>query len=165
VTSDKVCDREDEEIEKLAHRLLAKAHEDFHSLHLNTLVAKMMEFVNELSPKSHYPKSALKILVQILSIYAPHLGEEMWQILGNTTSVVLSQLPEPDQRYLIDEMATYVIQVDGKVRGRLDLMKDLPQEEVTKLALEHPNVTRFVTAERVKKTIVVPNKLISFVTT
>lgn len=165
VTSDKVSDHEDEEADKLINRLLAKTHADMQTLHLNTVVAKMMEFVNEMSGRQHYSKSALQTFVQILSMYAPHICEEMWRVLGNKDSVVRSRLPDADQRYLVDEMATYVIQVDGKVRGRLELLKDLPQEDVEKLALEHSNVTRFVTKDKIKKTIVVPNKLISFVTT
>lgn len=164
VMSDKVKDHEDVFVIRLAHRLVAKAREEVEALQFNTVIAKLMEFVNEVSPREVYPKQAMEWFVQVLTLFAPHLGEELWHHLGHEGSVVDARFPEADPRFLIDEVVTYVIQVDGKVRGRLELPKDRPDEEVIKLALEHPNVVKFIGDKRVAKTIVVPNKLLSIAT-
>ena len=100
----------------------------------------------------------------MLALFAPHVGEELWHTLGHSGSILDAAFPEPDPRYLVDEVVTYVIQVDGKVRGRLELPKDRPDDEVVKVALEHPNVAKFLDGKRVAKTIVVPNKLLNIAT-
>ncbi len=164
VMSEKVQDTDDVFVMKLAHRLIAKTRQDIEALQFNTVIAKMMEFVNEVAPRETYPKKAMERFVQLLTLFAPHTGEELWQHLGKTGSVVDSPLPEADPRFLVDEVVTYVIQVDGKVRGRLELPKDRPDAEVIKMALEHPNVSKFLEGKRVAKTIVVPNKLLNIAT-
>jgi leucyl-tRNA synthetase len=164
VMSGKVKDADDVFVMKLAHRLVAKTRQDIESLQFNTVIAKMMEFVNEVSPRDVYPKKAMEWFVQILTLFAPHLCEELWNHLGNKGSVVDAHFPEADPRYLIDEVVTYVIQVDGKVRGRVELPKDRPEDEVIKIALDHPNVSKFIEGKRVAKTIVVPNKLLNIAT-
>jgi len=165
VSSDKISDQENEEVTKRAHRLVAKAREDLEALQLNTLIAKMMEFVNEISSAKILPKCAMEWFVQVLSLYAPHLGEQMWEMLGHRESIMFSKFPEPDPRFLVDEVVTYVVQVNGKVRGRLELPRDRSKEELVKLATDHPNVSRFLGGAAVKKTVVVPNKLLNFVVT
>lgn len=164
VTSDKVKDIDDVFVMKLIHRLIDKARQDVESLQFNTVIAKMMEFVNEVAPREEYPKKAMDWFVQVLTLFAPHLGEELWHHLGHTESVVEAPFPEADPRFLVDEVVTYVIQVDGKVRGRLELPKDRPESEVVKMACEHPNVAKFLDGKRVAKTIVVPNKLLNIAT-
>jgi len=123
-----------------------------------------MEFVNEVSSEKILPKQAMEWFVQVLSLYVPHLGEEMWKMLGHSESVILSKFPEADPRFLVDEVVTYVVQVNGKVRGRLELPRDRSKEELAQLATDHPNVSRFLEDAALKKTVVVPNKLINFVT-
>jgi leucyl-tRNA synthetase len=164
VMSEKVKDIDDVCVMRLIHRLIAKTRQDVEVLQFNTVIAKMMEFVNELSPREVYPKKAMEWYVQILTLFAPHLGEELWQHLGHSGSVIDVKFPEADSRFLIDEVVTYVIQVDGKVRGRVKLPKDRPDDEVVKVALGHPNVAKFLDGKRVAKTIVVPNKLLSIAT-
>jgi len=164
VSSNKVSDQENEAVTKLAHRLVAKAREDLEALQLNTLIAKMMEFINEVSSSKTLPKEAVEWFVQVLSLYAPHLGEEMWKMLGHDESILLSKFPEPDPQYLVDEVVTYVVQVNGKVRGRLELPRDRSKEELIQLATDHPNVARFLDGAKIQKTVVVPNKLLNFVT-
>ncbi len=164
VSRNKVSDQENEAVTKLVHRLVAKARQDLEALQLNTLIAKMMEFINEVSFLETLPKQAVEWFVQVLSLYAPHLGEEMWKMLGHDESILLSKFPEPDPQYLVDEVVTYVVQVNGKLRGRLELPRDRSKEELIQLATNHPNVARFLGGAKVQKTVVVPNKLLNFVT-
>jgi leucyl-tRNA synthetase len=164
VTGPKVQPVHHEALMRRAHRLVAKARQDLDALQFNTIIAKMMEFVNEVQSYDVYPVQAMEWFVQVLTLFAPHVGEELWHHLGHSTSVVEAAFPVPDPQYLVDEVVTYVIQVDGKVRGRLELPKDRSDEEVTDLALAHPNVARFLDGKRVEKTIVIPNKLLNIVT-
>ena len=92
----KVGDREDLVAVRAAHRLVDKAREGIEALQFNTVIAKMMEFVNEISPRESYPRVAMEWFVQVLSLFAPHIGEELWEILGNKASIVDAAFPTPD---------------------------------------------------------------------
>ena len=164
VTSEKVQDRDHLPALKAAHRLVDKSRDGIEALQFNTVIAKMMEFVNEVSQYEVYPKIAMEWFVQVLSLFAPHIGEELWEHLGHKGSVVNASFPVADPKFLVDEVVTYVIQVNGKVRGRLELPKDRSEKEVTDLALTHPNVSKFLGGQSIEKTIVVPNKLLNIVT-
>jgi leucyl-tRNA synthetase len=164
VTSDKVQDRDDVTVLRAAHRLVDKAKEGIEALQFNTVIAKMMEFVNDVGPSEVYPKAAMEWFVQVLALFAPHIGEELWEHLGRKGSVVEATFPTADPKFLVDEVVTYVIQVDGRVRGRLELPKDRSDAEVTELALAHPNVAKFLEGRAIVRTIVVPNKLLNIAT-
>lgn len=164
VMSDKVRDHDDVFVERLVHRLVAKARVDVEALQFNTVIAKMMEFVNEVSPRDIYPKKAMEWFVQVLATFAPHIGEELWHHLGHEGTVVDARFPVAEEQFLEDEVVTYVIQVDGRVRGRIELPKNRTEEEVVRLALEHPNVAKFLESKKVARTIVVPNKLLNIAT-
>lgn len=161
--SDKVVEADTPEALKLMHRLVAKAKIDFELMQFNTTIAKMMEFINEFSRFDKYPKKALIWFCQVLSPFAPHIAEEMWHNLGQKDSLTTSKFPEAEAHYLDDPVVTYVIQVNGKLRGRVDLPKDKILDELMPIALDHPNVQRFLDGQVVKKTIFVPNKILNFV--
>jgi leucyl-tRNA synthetase len=161
--TDKHTDEMSADMLKLTHRLIAKVDSDITQLMFNTSIAKMMEFVNELSRQERYPRPALKIFVQLLSPFAPHVAEEMWQLLGCKEELSYMPFPTFDPAQLIDEVVTYVIQVNGKVRGRIELPKDQTEEVISNLAQNHPNVQKFLDGKAVEKVIFVPNKLLNMV--
>ena len=163
VTSEKVQDVETEEGKRLIHKLIFKVTQDMQALQFNTVVAKMMEFVNDFSELAIYPKNALVDFVKLLSPLAPHIAEELWQMLGQKGSLADVSYPEADPRYIEDSVVTYVMQVNGKLRARLDLPKDETEEKLVNLAKNHPNVARFLDGVMIKKVIFVPNKLLNFV--
>jgi leucyl-tRNA synthetase len=121
VVSNKINENDSEEGLKLAHKLVKGVTEDVEKLLFNTAISKMMEFLNEFTKLSTYPKSAVKIAVQILAPFAPHLAEELWEYLGEKPSVVHAPWPTYNPAYLVEERATFVIQVNGKVRGTYQL--------------------------------------------
>ena len=163
VSSDTWTDQIDLKFLKLSHKLVHKVSSDLESLQFNTSIAKMMEFVNELSKETVHPKLALEYLVLSLAPFAPHVGEELWSMLGHTESVAYVPFPKADPKYLEDEVVTYVIQVNGKLRGRIDLSKDKTEHELIQEALSCDNVQKFLDGKQVKKTIFVPQKLLNFV--
>lgn len=162
VTSEKVCEKTSPEALKLGYKLLQGASKDIELLHFNTAIAKMMEFVNDFSKLPFYPKKVLRIAIQLLSPFAPHLAEEAWQHLGFKESLTTCPYPEVDESYLQEAMTTYVIQVNGKMRGQLELPVQQEENLVYQAACSLPAIQKHLTKD-VKKVIFVPEKLLNLV--
>jgi len=164
VYSDKVTDREDTDALKLTHRLVHAVTHDLEVLQFNTAIAHMMEFLNAFIPLDAYPRSCLKMAVQMLYPFAPHIAEELWQHLGGASTITFVPIPDIDPKYLVDDVAMYVIQINGKLRGRFELPKDKTEKELMNLVRNHPDIEKHLTGE-IAKTVFIPNKLLNIVTT
>ncbi len=160
--SEKVQEVENTEGMKLAHRLVQGVSEDIEKLLFNTAIAKMMEFLNDFTKLATYPKKAVKMAVQMVAPLAPHIAEELWAHLGEKPSVALAPWPSYDPKYLIEEDVLYVVQINGKVRGRYTLPKQADQESVLQRAKADPNVAKYLEGE-IKKIIFVPGKILNLV--
>ena len=165
VVSEKVSEAVDEEALKLGYRLVDGVKKDIAALQFNTAIAKHMEFINDFTKLAAYPRRVLLMATQALMPLAPHLAEEAWFILGGEGELTTAAYPEVEERYLYDATITYVVQVNGKVRGRLDLPKDQEQETIVALAEQNETVRRQLEGVDVVKVVFVPNKLLNFVTT
>lgn len=163
VVSDKVCESATEVALKLGHKLVYVVTQDIENMSFNTAIAKMMEFMNDFSPLEAYPKSVLLMALKVLYPFAPHFAEECNVLLGGEPSLSNQPLPEVNPLYLIEEAVTYVIQVNGKVRGRLDLAKDLDKESVILQAKDLDNVRKFLEDKKILKEIFIPKKLLNIV--
>jgi leucyl-tRNA synthetase len=161
--SDKATDNPpSEQALKLGYRLLDGAMRDVENLQFNTAIAKMMEFINEFTKLPEYPNKVIGMVTQVLSWFAPHLAEEIWAHLGNTESIIWTTLPKVQEKYIQEETSTYVVQVNGKLRGRFELPKDQTKDIIIELAQSDETISRHLQGE-IKKVIFVPNKLINFV--
>ena len=147
---------------KLAHRLVAGVEHDIEQLHFNTAVSKLMTFINEMVPLQNYSKEGILMAIQALAPLAPHMAEELWVHFGQKGSVVHAAWPAHDPAMLEDASVTYIIQVNGRLRGRFDLPRDRSKDEILALAKESPQVTKHLTGE-IHKVIFVPNKLLNIV--
>jgi len=161
-TSEKVEEKSSDEGMRLVHRLIDGVTQDLEKLLFNTAIAKMMEFMNDFTKLSFYPKEAVVIAVQLLAPFAPHLAEELWAHLQMHSSVSDHPWPVADPAMLEDLTVTYIVQINGKLRGRFDLPKDEDKETILQLAKENPMIAKHITGE-IKKMIFVPNKLINLV--
>lgn len=162
IYSDKICEEEDEEAMKLAHRITYAVGQDMEALQFNTAIAKMMEFMNRFTALEKYPQKAVKMFTQVLSSFAPHITEEAWEHFGENESISYAPYPEVDPKYLQDQTALCVVQVNGKLRGKWLFPRDQTQEEVLAFIQTQPNIRKHVTG-RIKKVIYIPNKLINLV--
>ncbi len=162
VFSEKVTDEETKEALKLGHRLVFDIENDIVAMQFNTAIAKMMEFLNDFLPLPHYPKSVVKMAVQVLYPFAPHIAEEAWEHLGGKESLTFVPFPTVNPAYLVEERATYVVQFNGKVRGQFDLPKDQTKEELLSLIKMQPQFAKYLEGE-VLNVIYIPNKLINLV--
>ena len=152
----------DEALEKALHRCIKKVTEDLHSMSFNTAVAAMMIFVNEATAKvESLSHSQLSRYTQLLSIFAPHLGEELWSLLGHQPSVGLTEWPTYDENLCKQDELCYPIQINGKMRVKITLDaeagKDLVEEKAREAA------AKYLEGQTIKKVIVVPKRLVNFV--
>ncbi len=153
-----------EEQYKLAHRLVAKVTTDIDEMKFNTSVAKMMEFINEISGFTNVAKTVYEMLIKVLAPFAPHIAEELWsEVLHNEGSVALAAWPTADAKWLVDDMFTLVIQVNGKVRDEIMVSKDLAEDEIKKAALATDKIIAKLEGKEPKKIIYVKGKLVSIV--
>jgi leucyl-tRNA synthetase len=152
------------------HQTIHKVSKDLQELGFNTAIAALMEFTNELykiKAKDGFKAGkswqfAISSLLQLLAPFAPHITEELWHQLGHKDSIHMSRWPEYDEKYLVNDTVTIVVQVNGKVRANVDVSTDSDQETVEKAAKADENVKKYVNGPS-KKVIFVANKLINFV--
>lgn len=161
--SDKVTDEDSIEALKLTHKMAHQVEQDIAAMSFNTAIAKMMEFLNNFTQLSAYPRSSLMMLIQALYPFAPHFAEECHQLLGGKGSLTYKAYPQINPAYLVDTSVVYVLQINGKVRGKFELEQDLSKEQLFAMAKEHENVLKHLEGKKISKEIFVPKKLINFV--
>jgi leucyl-tRNA synthetase len=161
--SDKVSDQDSEEAFKLGHRLVHGVEKDIEGLQFNTAIAKMMEFINDFTKLSGFPRSVILMATQALAPFAPHLAEEVWQHLGKEEELSYSPYPIADENYLREDVVTVVIQVNGKLRGRLELPRGEEEADVLEAARKHHHLLAYLDGKEIQKTFYVPNKLLNIV--
>jgi leucyl-tRNA synthetase len=129
----------------------------------NTCVSALMICVNELTDLKCSKKEILSELVILLSPFAPHVSEELWQALGHSGSILNARFPQVQESYLADATFNYPISVNGKVRANIEMDVDLPEEEVLKTVLSNPAIAKWVGEGKPKKTIFVKGKIVNIV--
>lgn len=160
VFSDKVADTDSGL--KIAHKTVFQVEKDIQLMSFNTAIARMMEFINDFQPLPVYSREALKMVTQALFPFAPHIAEEAWQHLGGIKSLTHEPFPVIDPTYLIDATTIYVVQVNGKLRGKWDLPKDKTEAEILSFIKTQPQIMKHLEGT-IEKVIFVPNKLINIV--
>ena len=161
--SEKVVEKDSEEALKLGYRLVDGVTKDFDLMQFNTAIAKLMEFINDFTKLEFYPKKVVGWAIQCLMPLAPHIAEELWEVLGFHGEISFAPYPMVDKKYLEDETITYIVQVNGKLRGRFDLPKDQTEHIVLEAANKEPNIQKHLDGKEVLKIVFVPNKLLNFV--
>jgi len=153
----------DTKLLKVLHQTIKKVGNDTESLNFNTAIAQMMIFVNEVTAQDARPRKLLEPFVLVLAPYAPHLAEELWEKLGHKQSLAYEPWPKHDNELLKEETVTIVLQVNGKLRDRVDAAADASQAELENLALANDRVKQSLAGKQIKKVIVVPGKLVNIV--
>jgi leucyl-tRNA synthetase len=159
-----------ERLLRVTHKTIKKVSEDLENMGFNTAIAAMMETVNELYKiKTEYGfgatewASSLSALVQLLAPFAPHITEELWQQLGHDGSVHISVWPTYDEQYMVEDSITFAVQVNGKLRGEITVAADTDEATIIDAAQSDEKVAVHLNGLTIRKTIVVPGKLINFV--
>jgi leucyl-tRNA synthetase len=148
---------------KTLHKTIKKVEEDIENFSFNTSVSTFMICVNELTDLKCHKKGILQDLLILLSSYAPHISEELWQQIGNNQSVTLAHFPVWNPEYLVEDSFEYPIQINGKVRVNLRFSADLSKEEIERQVLANDQVIRWMEGNPLKKIIVVPKRIVNVV--
>lgn len=167
--ADKTFTGNDTQVMRSQHKTTRKVTDDIRRQSFNTAIAALMEYVNDLYKlkvdgfSDEVWREALSVLTQLISPFAPHVAEEMWQQLGCEGLIQETMWPAWDDSLIVDETITVIVQVNGKLRAKLEVAKDTTKEEIEKLALANDHVQTFVQGKEPKKIIYVPGKLVNIV--
>ncbi len=142
---------------------IKKVTDDTASLNFNTAISQMMIFINEISKLPEIPKSMWSDFVKILSPYAPHLGEELWQKLGNNNTIAYESWPTFTEDFAKDDTKTIVVMVNGKKRDTFEAVPGAPDDELKQTALSRDGVKKFTDGHEIVKCIIVKDKLVNLV--
>ncbi|MDN3176986.1 leucine--tRNA ligase [Enterococcus faecalis] len=160
---DRITTINDGRLTKIYHQTVKKVTEDMANLHFNTAISQLMVFVNEANKVDALPYEYVEGFVQLLAPIAPHIGEELWQILGNEESLTYVPWPTYDEAALVEDEVEVVFQVNGKLRGKQNVARGLSKEELEQIAMNHEAVKEFIEGKTVRKVIAVPDKLVNIV--
>src|SRR5213593_3556765 len=150
-------------VEQKLHRTIRKVTADTEALQYNTAIAAMMEYVNEIRERGAGSRELLEPLVIMLAPYAPHIAEELWEVLGGKGSVLEQRWPDYDERLASAGDVEIAIQVNGKLRSRLVVPRGMAEKEVVERVLADEAVKKFVDGQKVKKVIFVQDRLVNLV--
>ena len=148
---------------KTLHKLIGKVRADIENFSFNTAVSAFMIAVNELYDQKCSKKKILEPLVILLSPFAPHISEELWEALGHSDSISFASFPEYDEKFVVEDSCTYAVSFNGKTRFTLELPKSMTGEDVEAKVRSLEQTVRYVGDGKIVKVIVVPGKIVNIV--
>ncbi len=148
---------------KILHKTIKKMEEDMSNHTFNTSVSSFMICVNELTALKCTKRGILEPLAILVSPYAPHIAEELWSLLGHSTSITLATFPEFKEEYLVESNFEYPVMINGKMRAKLNLPLSLTKEEIEKEIMSNETVQKWLEGNAPKKVIIVPGKIVNLV--
>ena len=151
------------DMQKVLHRTIKKTQEDIESYSFNTAVSSFMICVNELTSLRCHHRAILNDLVIILSPFAPHLAEELWEQLGHDTSITQAAFPVYDASVLVESTHEYPISINGKMRAKMSFSLDMPKEDIEREVIESDQIQKWLAGKSPKRVIVVPKKIVNIV--
>ena len=160
-----ICDDEptDEQLRTL-HKTIKAVENDIQTLSFNTAIARMMEFVNFFTKQSKRPRSVMKSFLIILSPFAPHIAEELWSELeGGENSLAYGPWPPYDESLTVDQTIEIPVQINGKVKAKLQVERGLSKDDLIEKALAEPKIVELLEGKTIRKQIAVPDRLVNIV--
>ena len=151
------------ELEKAIHKAVKKVDGDIERMKFNTAVAELMSLINAFSSKGSITKAEYKTFLLLLNPFAPHMTEELWEMSGFDGLCSLAPWPEYDESKTLDDVIEYVIQINGKVKEKMNFAADSGADEIKASALENEKIKELIGGKTVVKTIVVPKRLVNIV--
>ncbi|TQE43896.1 leucine--tRNA ligase [Corynebacterium phoceense] len=150
---------------KQLHRTIAGVRDDYENLRLNTVVAKLIEYVNYLTKtyKASAPRAAVEPIAQLVSPIAPHIAEELWKRFGHEGTITYVDFPTFDEKYLVDDEVEVPVQINGKVKARITVAADAAQDDVVATALADSKIASLVEGKNIVKQIYVPGRMVNLV--
>ena len=156
-------EEENKNLEKVYHQTIKKVTEDYESLNFNTAISQMMVFINAVYKENSFPLEYKEGFLKLLNPIAPHITEELWQMLGHKETIAYEKWPEYDEAKIIDKEITIGVQVNGKLRGSINIELDETEESIKQKALSEENIQKHIDGLQIIKVIVVKNKIVNIV--
>jgi len=164
VEDNKIKDEENKNLEKIYHQTVKKVTNDYETLNFNTAISQMMIFINAVYKEEVFPREYAIGLVKMLNPIVPHITEEIWETVFNgKESIAYESWPTYDDSKIVDETFTMIVQVNGKVRGKIEVASETTEDEMKSLALNIENVKNYTNDKEIVKVVVVPKKLVNIV--
>ena len=160
---DRITMINDHKLDLIYNQTVKKVTEDYENMRFNTAISQMMVFVNEAYKADALPMVYMEGLVKLLSPIVPHVAEEIWQIMGHEETITYEEWPTYDESKLVQDTVQVILQVNGKVRSKVEVEKDLDQAELEKIALADERIQQWTAEKDIKKVIVIPNKIVNIV--
>ena len=145
------------------HKTIKKVSEDIEAMRFNTAISALMILVNEMEKADSILQEDFETLLLLLSLFAPHMAEELWNLVGNAESILSAKWPQANQKYLVADEVEVVVQINGKLRARLRVAAGSSQEEVESAARRDALVVKYLEGREIRKTIFVQDRLVNFV--
>ena len=160
-----ITEEDDGKLTKIYHQTVKKVTSDFETLGFNTAIAQMMVFVNEVYKNGTCPREYAEGFIKMISCVIPHVGEELWQILGHDKTLAYEPWPTYSEEKCKESQITFAVQVNGKLRGTVVMAADLDDETVLSNVLANEKIAAFLQKNggQIRKTIVVKNKLVNLI--
>lgn len=160
---DWVSNFNDGKLKKVYNQTVKKVTDDFERMHFNTAISQMMVFVNEAYKVDDLPVEYMEGFIKMLAPIAPHMCEEIWSKFGVSDTITFQPWPKYDPAALVEDTVHMMVQVNGKLRAKIEMAKDIDKDEAQKVALANERVQKFTAGKEIKKVIVVPNKIVNIV--
>ena len=154
---------DDSALLKALNETIKKVSSDIENLRFNTAISQMMIFVSTFQKTEKISRESAEKFLKLLAPFAPHIAEEIWDRLGNKTSIAKAEWPKPDESKIVDDVLKMGVQVNGKLRGELSISKNASKEETLAAAKQLQNVKAFLEGKNIVKEICVPGKIVNIV--
>ena len=162
-TENKIKDEKNTNLDKVYNQTVKKVTEDYESLNINTAISQMMIFINAVYKENVFPLEYAKNFLKLINPIIPHVTEELWSMLGESNTIAYEKWPTYDESKMKDDSYEMVVQVNGKVRGKIEISSNTSGEEMVDIALGIPNVNANIQGKEIIKVIVIPKKLVNIV--
>ena len=159
----KVVDEDTPSLAKSYNKTVKKVTKDYEEISFNTAIAQMMIFVNDCYKEEKVSKTYMEGLVKLISPICPHIGEEMWEILGHDNTLAYENWPSYDEALCVDDSITIGVQINGKLRATLTVAKDTDSKTLEEMALAHSDIKRHLEGKIVRKVIAIVNRIVNIV--
>ena len=153
------------ELEKILHMTIRSIRTDIEKFQFNTCIARIMEFTNALVKfeKEGIPRYYIEQLLLLLAPFAPHITEELWELIGNKYSIHEKEYPQFDENMIQESTITIGVQVNGKLRSEVTIMKNEVEEQILNLVKKDEKIQKYLDQGELVKTIVIPNKIVNLI--
>jgi leucyl-tRNA synthetase len=155
--------KDDKKIISLTNKTIKKVSEDIENFKFNTAISQLMIFLHEIENVNKISLEIYQTFLKLLAPFAPHICEELWQKIGNKKSIFLEKWPKYDEKKIKEEKIIFLIQVNGKLRDKIFIEKNLSEEEIKDIVLKNEKIKKYITGKEIKKIIFIPQKLINIV--